>query len=259
MKKKEKTGKADWIPLLAAVLRGIVLLVMLPGLNRGDYADVYLCVLTLILFMLPELAEERLGLKLPGGLEAMLLLFIFASEILGELYGCYLRIGCWDAVLHTVSGFLFAAVGFALCPLLGKEADCAENVPTLYLAVSAVCFSVTVGVLWEFLEWGADAVFGLDMQKDTILSGISSVKLNPTGANQSRAVTGIRDTLVLMGDGSTRCLNQGGYLDIGLNDTMGDLLVNLLGAVAFALVYPRQDIARYFVPIMTNQKNSGEC
>jgi hypothetical protein len=47
----------------------------------------------------------------------------------------------------------------------------------------AFCFSMTIGVLWEFFEFGMDVIFRTDMQKDTILPVISSVVFNPEGKN----------------------------------------------------------------------------
>jgi hypothetical protein len=58
----------------------------------------------------------------------------------------------------------------------------------------AFCFSLSVSTVWEFLEFFADLLLGTDMQKDTVVKGM---------------------------------------VDIGLYDTMTDLLAGALGAGFF--------------------------
>ena len=85
---------------------------------------------------------------------------------------------------------------------------------------------MTVGVLWEFFECAMDQFFFLDMQKDTVIPAISSVLLDPAGGNHPQLINGIRDVIIVYGDGTQQALGVGGYLDIGLLDTMEDLFVN---------------------------------
>ena len=92
---------------------------------------------------------------------------------------------------------------------------------------------MTVGVLWEFFEYTGDRVMKLDMQKDTVVSNIYTVELDETRSNKVVAVKDIADVIIVHSDGSQEALGLGGYLDIGLHDTMEDLLVNFIGAVVF--------------------------
>ena len=100
----------------------------------------------------------------------------------------------------------------------------------LFTAIVAFCFSMTIGVVWEFFEFGMDTFFGLDMQKDTIIEAIRSVSLDPAGRNVVSVIDPIKHVAV---NGTE--LGLGGYLDIGLIDTMKDLLVNFIGAVVFSI------------------------
>lgn len=90
---------------------------------------------------------------------------------------------------------------------------------------------MTIGVLWEFFECSMDLFFGLDMQKDTIVHSIHSVMLDPAGANTPVEIDNITDVVV-----NGQSLGLGGYLDIGLLDTMKDLFVNFIGAVVFSTI-----------------------
>lgn len=237
------------------ILRALVILVMIVQLLNRNYENVYISVLTLVLFILPSALERRLKIDLPDTLEIIILIFIFAAEIMGEIHEYYLVIPFWDTILHTINGFLFAAIGFSMVNILNKDKRVGMTLSPIYMAISAFCFSMTIGVLWEFFEWGMDCLFGLDMQKDTILTTIQSVNLDPGGHNVPYHVNGIADTIVVFSDGTQQALGLGGYLDIGLNDTMMDLFVNFVGAVVFSVIgyffiktKGKGRIAKHFIP-----------
>ena len=189
-----------------------------------------------MLLVLPSILTRRLHIELPTTLEIIILLFIFAAEILGELNSFYVRVPHWDTVLHTLNGFLCAAVGFALVDMLNRSDRFSFKLSPVYLAIVAFCFSMTVGVLWEFFEYAGDTLLGLDMQKDTVIQAVRTVELDPTRLNRVVAVRDIADVIVVHGDGTQQSLGLGGYLDVGLNDTMKDLIVNFIGAVVFSVI-----------------------
>ena len=212
------------------VLRLIVIGTLVSSIIRQEYESAFICLLVLVLFMLPFFIQQNFGIELPSTLEIIILLFIFAAEILGEL-GCYfITYPHWDSMLHTTTGFLCAATGFALIDILNRNDKIKFQLSPIYVALVAFCFSMTIGVLWEFFEFSMDWFFGLDMQKDWIVPAINSVKLNPTGANVPIHV----DVQSLVVNGET--WNLGGYLDIGIVDTMKDLIVNFIGAVVFSII-----------------------
>lgn len=214
-----------------AFLRGFVILALIRQTINGNYENAFLCVLTLLLLIMPSLIQLKLKVELPTVLEIILLLFIFAAEILGEIHAFYIRIESWDTMLHTMNGFLMAAIGFALVDILNRQEKMTFRLSPLFMAVVAFCFSMTIGVLWEFFEFSMDYFFMLDMQKDTIVSGISSVMLDPTGGNTPTKIEGIQEVIV-----NGQNLGLGGYLDIGIIDTMKDLFVNFIGAVVFSII-----------------------
>ena len=237
------------------VLQILVVATMVAQFFNGNYENVMLCVLTLVLFMLPSFCERRLHIDLPDTLEVIVLLFIFSAEILGEIQEFYILIPGWDTVLHTLNGFLCAAIGFSIVNILNEDKHTSMHLSPFYMAVTAFCFSMTIGVLWEFFEWGMDNLAGLDMQKDTVLTGFNTVMLDPQGRNVAYHVRNVTDTILVFADGSTMSMGLGGYLDIGLMDTMKDLLVNLIGAVVFSFFgyfYVKSKgkgkVARNFIP-----------
>jgi hypothetical protein len=213
-----------------ATLRLIVIVSLALSVFRGNYENAVLCVATLILFLVPAFAERKFRIELPTVLEVVVMCFIFAHTILGEIACFYVRVPGWDTMLHTLNGFICAGVGLSLVDLLNRHKRFKFELSPLYVVIVAFCFSMTVGVLWEFIEFGADMLLGTDMQKDTVVDSITSVMLDPTNSNKTVTVNGIGDVIV-----NGESLGLGGYLDIGLIDTMKDLLVNFIGAVVFSV------------------------
>lgn len=224
------------VMILYTFLRISVILVMLAQLFNRNFENVFLCLLTLILFALPTMLERKLDIDLPNTLEVIILLFIYAAEILGEIGAYYVTFPHWDTVLHTINGFLCAAIGFSLLDILNRNSRVRFHLSPLYLAIVAFCFSMTVGVVWEFFECTMDQLFFLDMQKDTILQNFGTILLDPTGGNHPVVLRGISDVIVVFSDGSQKSLGLGGYLDPGLLDTMEDLFVNFIGAMIFSVI-----------------------
>jgi hypothetical protein len=236
--------------LVYVILRLAVLLMMVLQLFHGNYENVFLCILTLVLLMVPSFIQVNLKIELPTTLEIIILLFIFAAEILGEIQAYYIRFPGWDTLLHTINGFLAAAIGFSLVDLLNRNEKVKFQLSPAFTAIVAFCFSMTIGVIWEFFECGMDLFLGFDMQKDTVIHSITSVMLDPTKGNHPITIRGITDVAV-----NGESLGLGGYLDIGLLDTMKDLFVNFVGAVVFSIIgffYVKSrgkgKMARRFIP-----------
>lgn len=253
------------VTMVYILLRTSVVLVMLAQIFNRNFENVFLCVLTLILFMLPSTLERKLDLDLPNTLEIIILLFIYAAEILGEIGAYYVTFPYWDTVLHTLNGFLCAAIGFSLLDILNRHNDTRFHLSPLYLAIMSFCFSMTVGVIWEFFECTMDQLFFLDMQKDTVVSAIGSIMLDPTGGNTPIVLKNITDVIVVQADGTQTALGLGGYLDIGLLDTMEDLFVNFIGALTFSIIgyfYVRSrgkgKFAKRFIPVANNSTPMAE-
>lgn len=210
------------------VLRALVVAVLILQLFNKEYYDVFLCSLTLLLFLIPSFVERRLHIDVPNTLEVVILLFIFSAEILGEIQEYYLIFPFWDTMLHTINGFLMAAIGIAMVDILNRSRRFKVRLSPVFVAVVAFCFSMTIGVLWEFFEYGMDTFFNMDMQKDTWVSVVNTVSLNPEGKNSPVSIP--IESVVVNGQAWP------GYLDIGIHDTMKDLFVNFIGAVVFSVI-----------------------
>ena len=287
---KETIHKQPAVFAVYVALRLIVLAELVMSIIRGEYESAFICLLVLALFILPFFIQQNFGynvavlqprwrlatstvwavprslattggiihlIQLPSVLEIIILLFIFAAEILGELECYFITYPNWDSMLHITTGFLCAATGFALIDILNRNSRIKFQLSPVYVALAAFCFSMTVGVLWEFFEFGMDRVFHLDMQKDTVVQSITSVMLDPTNSNTPITIDGIHSVAV---NGTE--LGFDGYLDIGLYDTMEDLFVNFIGAVTFSVIgyfyikhRGKGKLAQAFIPTLSEDED----
>ncbi len=244
---KKLKRKTSFKAFVYIILRVFVILCMMRQVFQGNISNALLCVLTLILFSIPAYLEDRLNIAFPDPLEIIILLFIFSAEILGEINEFYIHFKNWDMILHTINGFIMAGIGYSLVDLLNKHDKI--SLSPLYLMIVSICFSMTIGVGWEFFEYGTDQLLNKDMQKDTIVHQINSVTLNPDGKNEVVSLP-IQSVTV---NGEDWVEQYGGYIDIGLHDTMQDLFVNFVGAVSFSLfgyfyTLGKNSNLKYFIP-----------
>ena len=250
---KEQIREHKGLFAVYLLLRLSVILTLVAQVFNRDWESVFFCALALFLMMIPSFIEHNWHIDIPDTLEIIVIVFIYAAEILGELKAYYINVPFWDTMLHTTTGFLAAAVGFSLCDIFNRNENIKFDLSPFFLAFVAFCFSMTVGVLWEFFEFGMDFFTGSDMQKDTVINAIHTTMLDPTKSNRVVHITGITD--VILSDGTS--LGLGGYLDIGIIDTMKDLFVNFVGAVGFSFMgyfYVKSRgqgrFARRFIPTM---------
>lgn len=246
--------------IVYVLLRVSVVLVMIAQFFNHNYENVFLCLLTLVLFMIPTFIETNYHIDIPDTLEIIMLLFIYSAEILGEISNYYQRFPIWDTMLHTMTGFLAAAIGFSLVDVLNRNDKIKFDLSPFYMAFVAFCFSMTVAAVWEIFEFFMDNFFGKDMQKDTIIHTIRSVMLDPEKSNKVYTINNI-GTVVVNGEE----LGFGGYLDIGLYDTMKDMIVNFIGAVVFSFIgyfytkgKGKGNFAKRFIPVIGKASSKEE-
>lgn len=237
---KEKNKKVKKVRNITTyiILRTLVVLTMILQIIHKNWNDVFLCVLTLFLLLIPAIINKGFNIELPTVLESIILVFIFAAEILGEIQNFYGIFKHWDTMLHTINGFIMAAIGFSLIDILNQSDKVAISLSPLFVALVAFCFSMTIGVMWEFFEYNMDTITKTDMQKDRVVQTISSVELNEEKKNVPIIVKNIKETKILgeiQGEEKEIVISNG-YLDIGIIDTMKDLIVNCIGAIVFSIL-----------------------
>lgn len=183
--------------------------------------------LTVLIFSVPYFLFLIFKVRLPLFIEISYLIFAFSAEALGSGHGFYTVFPWWDVYLHTFWGFICAGIGFTVfSECMSRRGS--HNSPVLLHSGFAFCFSLSTSVIWEFLEFSADTFFGMDVQKDTLLSEIHSTLITADGSvGTVQNITGVSV--------NGEPLISGGYLDIGLFDTVEDMFVGFVGAFIFAV------------------------
>ncbi len=230
------------------------------ALERSQSAVLSLLFL-LLLFLIPK-SEQLLGLQIPP-LTFVLILFLMLGSLLGSGYNFYILIPFWDTILHTLSGLLFACIGYAICNLLFTKQGNRSEFPYIFVGM---LFSLAVALLWELFEAGVTLLLAVDMQEDTLVYNIKSFYLSGTH-DHATYIADIKETVIHYGDG--RELRLAGYLDLGLADTLGDMAVCVPGNILFLLLFPIDRrlggrllphlLPRRVTPLFSRGRKNGEA
>ena len=191
-------------------------------LYRGEIDRILLCAATIVLILLPKAAERLFRCRLSLGL-FLFCAFYAIGALLGHCWKFYYRFPFWDSMLHLMGGIAFAVLGVYL-------SQRAQGKPWMTV-VFALCFSIAVAAIWEFFEYGMDRFFAMDMQNDTVVHSIHSYMLG----DSLGALGSIEQIEEISIHGQE--LGLGGYLDLGLIDTMNDMLFESLGALLYVLLF----------------------
>ncbi|MBQ8357985.1 MAG: hypothetical protein IJX39_09300 [Clostridia bacterium] len=236
-----------------------ILTVIIRSIIERRFENVFTGVLASALLLLPPFIEKSFRVKLPTTLEILAYAFVFCAEILGEIGNFYQIFPFWDVMLHTFNGFMFAAFGFCLVDIFNKNKRFRFALSPIFLAIVAFCFSMTIGVLWEFFEYTADSLLHTDMQKDTIVSTLDTVSIPNDLGGKVTHITDIEKSVLYTADG--QAIEVAGHLDVGLADTMEDLFVNFIGAAIFSVIgyfYVKHrgkgPIAGQFIPVFRDDE-----
>lgn len=186
----------------------------------GRTDRLFLSLWSVVLALLPLLLEKVFSCRLSLPFYLFLQLYTL-GPMLGHCWRLYYYTTWWDKLLHISAGVIFAVLGAYLMERLGVKKP-------LAIAIFALCFSIAVSAMWELYEFGADQLLGKDMQNDRVITRISSYALGGT----SGAVGTIDPIQSVVVNGKT----LPGYLDIGLIDSMLDMLVETIGALVTALL-----------------------
>ena len=193
-----------------------VLYVLIRQIILANNQNIILCLMTMLLLLLPKIIEKKLLFRIPKCLIVLIYFFIISTLILGEIYNLYNVLSFYDIISHLFGGFLLAIISFSLIKMF-------NIINNKLILLFIVCFSMTVGVFWEFFEFTMDNLFDKDMQKSVVLNNYKDIKKI--------------DHTILYNKNDDILLITNGYLDTGLIDTMEDLVFDLIGIFIFLLLY----------------------
>lgn len=192
--------------------------------TKGDTSQILLSIFNIILSLCPLAFEIIFKSKFSLPIHIFLTVYI-AALLLGHSYHFYDYLSWWDNMLHAFGGFTIALLGIYLIPYFNKGND----VSPAFKVMFAISFALGLSVLWEFFEYSCDHLIGSDMQKDTIITTIRSYFLG-TKIGEIGTIESITKITI---NGEEMPFN--GYLDIGLIDTLTDLLMALIGSAVLSI------------------------
>lgn len=151
--------------IISWVVRVLLLVAIVESIYTKKYQNTFIGVISIIMTFYPSILKKKLRVYLPSSLQIIITLFIFAAEFLGEFYEFYYKIPWWDNMLHCISGSVLGIVGFMFVYFLNKTHIKRTKLSPFFIALFAFCFSITIGVFWEFFEFSVDRLLGFNMQK----------------------------------------------------------------------------------------------
>lgn len=186
-----------FITLVASVIYTLVRMTCAPEGERAHYRLMFVqCLLGVAVMLLPGWISKKWSVEIPSVMMIFYMIFLYGAIFLGEVRDFYYRVPHWDVILHGFSGFMLGCLSFSFVTLLNRTRRVPVSLSPIFVAVFALCFSLALGVAWEVYEYTFDGLMGLNMQKFITADGT-----------------------VLQGHAA-------------LTDTMKDLMVDALGALA---------------------------
>lgn len=206
----------DALKIVVMPFLGITLL-------KGNTTNFFILLFTLILLIVADFIYKKFGYSLC--IQILIYIFIIGTEIFGEIFAFYAKIVYFDIIMHTLSGFIVTAIGISLI----NKFNCKGN--KIFWSFFIFLFSMGIAAVWEITEFTIDRVLGKDMQKDTVIKEIASELLMD---NRERLkVNEIKSVVV---NGRDFVKEYDGYIDIGLYDTMEDMIFAMLGTIFYMII-----------------------
>ena len=199
----------------------VVMFYLISGLIKWNMTTIFACVLSLIFMVITIVIGKKIGLG--NGIKILIYVFILGTEILGEIYHFYVDVWWFDIVMHTYFAFIVSYAGLYLIRYFKIKGS-------IYFVILFIfSFAMMTESIWEIFEFSMDRVIGTDMQKDTVIRSISSTYLSHDIYVDKVIVNDI--------DFMER---YGGYLDIGLYDTIGDMICTVVGSFMFIVIMKKR-------------------
>ncbi len=144
--------------------------------TRSDYALMLLqCCLGLVVMFVPSILQKKWTWPIPDYMYIMYFVFLYCAIYLGEVRNFFYLVPHWDTWLHISSGGMLGALGFIVVQQLNEFEGVSVRLGPIFVCLFALCFAVTVGVIWEVYEFTFDGLLGLTMQKFRLEDGTQLV------------------------------------------------------------------------------------
>ena len=205
---------------LFIILKVVVILNLLSCLINREWTATFVCLLTYLFLVVSDFIQKKL--KYGNVFKLLIYLFLILSLVGGEVYYLYVMIGYFDVIMHIFSSFIIS--GLVLYLIKYYKCNICNKLIVLFIFSAAMM----TAVMWELTEFSIDRIFNVDMQKDTIINEVNSVMLTSDGKD----VGHVKIDRMRLGNSVFD-----GYLDIGLYDTMYDIVCAGIGSIILIITY----------------------
>ena len=202
------------------ILKVVVILNLLYTLINLEWTATFVCLLTIIFLFISDFIKRKLCYG--DVFKLLIYIFLIFSLVGGEVYYLYVRISYFDVIMHIFSSFIISGLVFYLI----KYYKC--NICNKLITLFVFSVAMMTAAMWELTEFSIDRIFNVDMQKDTVINEVNSVMLTSDG----RGVGHVMVDKMRLGN-----IVFEGYLDIGLYDTMYDIVCAGIGSIILIIIY----------------------
>ncbi len=207
------------VTLLAAIAGSILEIIFW----ETGWMTLFVSSLAFLFTFLPHFIQQTYKIRLPGEIQIIIVVFIYASLFLGMAQEWYRRFWWWDSLMHAFSGIALGFAGFMILYALHKAGRLQAG-PFLIVMFS-FCFAVALGAVWEIFEFGIDSFLGDNMQRTRY--SFEEMDHNENGPLYRLQCLGTGYTIEnVPEDEVTR---------VAIYDTMWDLILDSIGALIAAV------------------------
>jgi len=149
--------------VVSYILKAVIVIFFLSAIWRNDWIIAFGCFAGIMFtILLPIVLKLKFSITMPWILDLMITVAFFI-HICGDVLYAYDTIPSYDKIAHFVSACVVALVVLIAVYILneywgGLQAD---KYGTAFVVIIT---TVAMGVVWEFREWSADALFGMQTQ-----------------------------------------------------------------------------------------------
>ncbi len=163
--------------------------------------------------------EKNVFRQMSSYVQNLTIPFALSTGFFGAFVNFYYTVWWWDDVIHCIGGALCAMLGYELCVAMQRKGKQAAPLSIVLLAAAGMSFIIGTG--WELFEFTFDQITpGGDTQHWSYLLAQEANQVrpffSPGPGSPDDALSIFRQRFALM-------------------DTMSDIFLNAVGAVAFSL------------------------
>lgn len=153
--------------VLTAVIRLSLIVAVAGAVWERAWITLFVSALSLALTFMPLIIQRTYEISLPGEIQIMIVLFVYAALFLGMAREWYYRFWWWDSLMHGSAGVALGFAGFLILYVLHRSGKLQAS--PLLIVLFSFCFAVALGALWEIIEFAVDSFTGADMQRTPTL------------------------------------------------------------------------------------------